>query len=192
MIAIFSPTSNDAIRRYHAVKFATIREFEVWCERVPEDAKVSDWNKLRRESSQTNTKIPSFVTKVRLLSSTEYLVRNLLQWMFEASDSHQIGLLARDLELEFTGNRRTAYNAIRRSNGDWNSIDDSPGHIGTLDESDQLVTIAALLLHYGCGFSLWTDASSRSVHVDHDGRVWLVGGSASDVARFAEPLANRK
>jgi hypothetical protein len=76
--------------------------------------------------------------------------------------------------------RLALYQIFRERYENSETVHESPGHEGTLDEIRQVEACAFLCVCFGWGINIFGGGSSRWASVNHDGHVWV--GAESDEA----------
>ena len=63
-----------------------------------------------------------------------------------------------------------------------------PGHGIDVDDQDQAISLILLCLAFGWGFSIFHEGTSVVVHCNHDGIIWLSGGTTAQAKALADAV----
>lgn len=103
-------------------------------------------------------------------SSLYHLARHAVRWVQETGDQWTL-VWVREIGIWEGSEDRFLYQLVRKSHGDSQSVEQTPGHAFLRCEVEDGVAVAFLSLSNGWGVSLLAAGSSRAINIDHDGVV---------------------
>lgn len=74
----------------------------------------------------------------------------------------------------------------------YHTVGQAPGHFFDASEQDHAISLLFLCLAFGWGFSVFREGSALVVHCDHDGIVWLTGGTSAQGKALAAAVFDER